>query len=179
MQEERTLPIHLALLFIVLLFGAVILYARHVNNTRADHQTVTVLPTRFTTYVYGVNLEYPSEWQPTPGYNYDHYNGVDGFFGLSAAGDADTTLDQLVKNDTTHVLKPYGSKPITEALVIDKQPAVLIMPSSDQGADQKKQAELIVKYPRPVTISGKLYYYLILWADTDHIHDIARSIKFQ
>ncbi|MBX4189277.1 peptidase M56 [Candidatus Parcubacteria bacterium] len=178
MQEERTLPIHLALLFIVLLFVGVIVYARHVTNTRADNPVVKVSPTKFTTYVYKVSLEYPADWQPTPGYNYDHYNGETGFFGLSAAGDAKTTLDSLAKSDAEHVLRPYGSSPKVETLTVDGEPARIILPSLDQDPEEHRQAELIVKYPKPVEISSTVYHYFILWADEDHIRNIVKTLKF-
>lgn len=168
---------HLALVFIVLIFGAAFLYARHVNNTRANSQNF-IGPTKFTTYVYGVNLEYPADWQPTPGYNYDRYNGESGFFGLSATGDDKSTIETLTRNEVEHKLRPYGLSPKTEALTIAGEPAMLILPSIDQDPAMKHQAELIVKYPKPVTVGSQVYYYFVLWADTDHIRDMAKSLSF-
>ncbi len=178
MQEERTLPIHLALLFIVLLFGAVILYAKHVNETRISNQVQNVQPTKLTTYVYGVSLEYPAAWLPTPGYNYDHYNGADGFFALAGVGDDKTLIEALVRGEISAEGNPYGIAAMVTNLTIGGEPARLIMPSADQSPTMKHKAELIVKFPKPMTINRELDYYLVLTADADHIKAITQSLKF-
>jgi hypothetical protein len=177
MQEERSLPIHLALIFIVLLFGAVILYAKHVNEARLANPT-SVQPTKLTTYVYGINLEYPADWQPTPGYNYDHYSGSDGYFALAGAGDDKTLIDSLVRGEVSRDGNQFGISADITNLTIGGQPARLIMPSIDQPASMKHKAELIVKFPKAMTIDRALAYYLVLTADSAHIKDIANSITF-
>lgn len=178
MQEERSLPIHLALLFIVLLFTGVILYAKHVTDARASNPVGSISPTKLSTYVYGVNLEYPPNWQPTPGYNFDHYSGADGFFALAGAGDGNVLIDTLVRDDISASGNPYGISATVTKLTIDGEPARLIMPSADQSPSYKHQAELIVKFPKAMTINQVLTYYLVLTADASHIKDIATSLTF-
>lgn len=172
---EKAFPVRLTLLFIVLLFVAVILYARHVTDSRLAEQISQTEPTRYTTYVYQINLEYPSDWQPTPGYNYDHYDGPEGYFGLSVAA-ATTSIDMLARSQTSG--KIYGSRPVISTMTISGEPARLIMPSSDQDSSYDGQAELIVEYVKPVVISNAQYKYLLVTADKNHIQAIANSISF-
>jgi hypothetical protein len=178
MQEERTLPVHLALLFIVLLFTGVILYAKHVTDSRAENPVISSSPTKLSTYVYGVNLEYPPGWQATPGYNYDHYSGPDGFFVLTGVGDADTLIDTIVRDDVSAGGNPYGISATITSITVDGEPARLILPSIDQPASMKHQAELIVKFPSPRTIDHGIYYYLAITADSSHIKDLTASLTF-
>lgn len=42
----------------------------------------------------------------------------------------------------------------------------------------KKQAAVIVSYPKPVFISGTEYNYFALYADENHIRPIASSLEF-
>lgn len=178
-QDNSNLVIRVVLLGIILLFVSAVIYAEHVTTARNQAaQNRIDQPTKYTNYVYHISLNYPADWQPTSGYNYDHYNGPAGFFGISAVGTATTSLDILVKNDTNHVLKPYGSVPSIDKVLISGQEARLITPSLDQDKNLKMQAELIVKYPKAVTINGQVYNYFVLWADQAHIGAIANSLAF-
>lgn len=42
----------------------------------------------------------------------------------------------------------------------------------------QNQAALIVKYPTEIELDNNIYYYLILWADKDHIEQIGQSLTF-
>ncbi|MBX4195589.1 peptidase M56 [Candidatus Parcubacteria bacterium] len=166
------------LLGILILFTAVIFYARHVNIARVEEQTRTPVVARYTNYAYAINLRYPPEWQPVGGQQYDRYEGSDGFFSVSAGGTGDITIDKMAENEANHALKPYGTEPYIQKLTIDGQDARLILPSPDQSPSMHGQAVLIVKYPTLVTIGSQVYKYLVFWADRAHIQDIASSITF-
>lgn len=170
--------IWMVLLGIIFLFTAVILYARHVTIVRQEEAAKTPVVARYTNYAYGVKLRYPPEWQPAAGYSYDRYEGDSGFFGLSAGGVDDVTIDQLANNEAKHALHPYGSAPYIQRLTIDGQDARLILPSPDQDLSMKGQAELIVEYPVPMKIGSEYYRFFIFWADRANIQDIASSITF-
>lgn len=170
--------ISLTLLGIVILFTGVILYARHVTLSRQTEVSEMPVIAHYTNYAYRVNLRYPPEWEPVNGYSYDRYEGTDGFFGIAAGGTASTSLDEITKTETSHILKPYGSKPYVQQIRIDGQDARLIMPSEDQDASMHGQAALIVDYPEPITIGSQTYAYFVFWADRAHIQDIASSITF-
>lgn len=124
----------------------------------------------------GITLRHPADWQPVPGYD-RKYAGSDGFFQLSAISSAGATIDQVTEGDAYHKLQPYGSEPTIEPLEVQGQQARLILPSADQPQAMKGQAGLIVHLPQPIEISGHKYDYLILWADQEHIREIAETIE--
>jgi hypothetical protein len=170
--------IWLVLLGIIVLFTAVILYARHVNLARHNAGNNVALIASYTNYAYGINLKFPPEWRVMGGYSYDRYEGEDGFFGISADGVGKTTIEELVKSETTHALRSYGSSPTVKTLTIDGQDARLILPSADQNPSMRGQAALIVRYPNPVNMGSATYNYFVFWADKNHIEDISKSITF-
>lgn len=166
------------LIGILLLFTAVILYARHINIKRQDAQVNVPVVAHYTNYAYGVNLRFPPDWRPVSGTTYDRYEGADGFFSLSAAGGPGSTLGEVVSNEVTHPLKPYGTNPTITNLIIDGQPARLIMPSADQDASMHGQAVIIATYPKPMKVGTQDYQFLVFWADRSHIQDMASTITF-
>jgi hypothetical protein len=135
----------------------------------------------FSSPAYGVSLQYPAGWQSVPGYSDPEagetkFAGPDGFFQISAmSGDG---LDQVVASEAEHHLRPYGSQPVIENVRVAGQEARLILPSADQPAAMAGQAELIVRYPEPVTLAGYDYEFFVLWADQDHIRAIAQTVQF-
>src|SRR5271165_5556095 len=136
------------------------------------------------TYVdatYKVALRSPTELMPIPGLGaavsgpkYNHRA-----FGLSASGGENSTAEQLCRGEADHHLRPFGTNPTIKTLTVDGQTACLIWPSPDQhtitGDDE---AELIVKYPKPVEIGGYSYSFMTLNAETKYIMALARSIQF-
>ena len=175
--RQSTTAVRVTLITILIFFGGVIFFAHEVNSRRAQTAT-TQPPTKYTNYVYKISLTYPSDWQPTAGYNYDHYEGPSGFFALSAAGTATSSIDGMVKDEIQQVSRPYGSSPTTEVLSIAKHDARLILPAGDQPTSFHGQAALIVRYSKEIVVSGRAYDYLVLWADKDHIRQIGDSISF-
>jgi TolB protein len=134
-------------------------------------------PKIYTNAQYNIQFYYPSNWVKTPGYE-ERYGGNDGFFQISAISGGNKSLDQVAGQEAAHQLKPYGTRPVISSITIQKQPARLILPSSDQLPEMQKQAALIVKYPSPIHIGGINYEYFILWADVSHIHLFAQNLQF-
>lgn len=175
MKEDT--KIWLVLLGILALFGGVVYYARYITITRQEAAQTPVVA-RYTNYAYSVNLRYPPEWRPVGGYSYDRYEGETGFFGISAGGIDDISIDQMANNEAKHPLRPYGTDPYIQRLMIDGQEARLVLPSPDQDPSMKGQAVLIVEYPVPVMIGSQPYRFFVFWADRANIQDIASSITF-
>jgi len=124
---------------------------------------------------YKISLNYPKAWEFT---TVDRCEGEDGFFQICAFSGKDLSIDQVAENDAFHKLKPYGDDPQIMDLEIDEQEARLILPSTDQPKEMQNQAALIVKYPTEIELDNNIYYYLILWADKDHIEQIGQSLTF-
>ncbi|MBM7587107.1 TolB protein [Bacillus pakistanensis] len=127
--------------------------------------------------VYNIILKYPYHWTKIPGYD-ERYGSYDGFFQISALSSGGASIDQLASQEAFHQLNPYGSRPFIFRSRMAGQEARFIFPSSDQPAEMFRQAALIVRYPRPITISGKTYDYFILWSDNFYIKFIGRSLRF-
>jgi hypothetical protein len=168
----------MVLLGILVLFTAVVMYAKYVTLVKREEALTAPVVARYTNYAYGVNLRYPPEWKPVAGYGYDRYEGEGGFFGISAGGADDITIDQMANNEAKHALHPYGTEPYIQKIVIDGQDARLVMPSPDQSPSMKGQAMLIVEYPMPYTVGSETYRFFIFWSDRANIQDIASSITF-
>jgi len=134
----------------------------------------------WTTYsnpVFAVSLEYPADWQPTPGYGSPEtgeirFGGINGFFQVNAM-DTDT-IDMAVAAEAGHILQPYGANPTIESLQIQGQEAQLILPTEGQ----QYQAAIIIRYPQAVNISGTPCRFFILGADQPHIRAIAQTVQF-
>ncbi len=156
--------------------------AATVTATSAQHTATlpAATPTAsWTTYSdpsYHITLKYPSAWHFIPGYGIK-YGGADGFFQLSAISGPSASIDEIAENDAYHKLLPYGSQPTIEPLEIDGQPARLILPSADQPQAMAGQSGLIVQLPEPIAISGDRYNFIILWADEQHIRQIAGTLS--
>jgi TolB protein len=137
--------------------------------------------TTFSNPVLAVSLEYPADWQPVPGYGSPEmgelrYGAINGFF-LIGAMDTDS-IEQATAAEAEHKLRPYGSQPSIEALLIQGQEARLILPSADQPAGMQHQAAIIIRYPQPVNVIGMPCRFFILYADYPHIRTIAETLHF-
>lgn len=166
------------LLVIILAFGAVFLYAREQNIKRGEGVNEEELSAKYTNYPYGVSLRFPAGWLSADQYDYDRYEGRNGFFGIMAGGSENTSIDEIVNLEVEHRLRPYGTTPEIKDLKIDNQEARLVLPSDDQNDSMNSQAVLIVKYPNPMIIDDETYTHLIFIADSAHIEVIADSITF-
>ncbi len=131
---------------------------------------------RYISKDYKVTLVYPEVWEAVDG-NKERYVGTNGFFEVSAAGKS-LNVAALAGSETNHVLRPYGTNPTIEYTDIDGKEAAIIMPSGDQDPSMENQAALLVAYPEPVRINNNDYYYLVLWADKDHIRELGKTLNF-
>jgi TolB protein len=149
--------------------------ATPVRPTETAISTPTVAWTTLAIPSYRITLRYPSGWQFIPGYGIK-YGGAGGFFQISAISGPSASLDEIAQGDAYHKLLPYGSEPTIEPLEVDGQPARLILPSADQPQAMAGQSGLIVQLPQPIDISGDEYNFLVLWADEQHIRQIAKTL---
>lgn len=126
---------------------------------------------------YRITLRYEKEWKQNSDY-INRFDGEDGFFQITAFDGDGWTIDEVTKHEDNHKLIPYGKNPVISKLSIHGLDTRLIMPSKDQVKEMNKQAEIIVKYPNAIEIDGFAYYFLILYADKEHILQIAKSIEY-
>jgi TolB protein len=136
---------------------------------------------RYSNSKYGVTFSYPSNWQPTQGYeDRERFSGADGFFLVSALSSPPPSTIQNVCNDLAlnHRLNPYGSRPQVQRLQIQGRPACLILPSADQDKALERMAALIVRYPKSIRLNGADYNHFVLHADKEHIRQIANRLRF-
>ncbi len=131
--------------------------------------------------IFAISLEHPPHWQVDAGHSSPELgdtklSGDDGFFIIGAMDGVD--LDTVTASAAHHRLQPYGAAPDIETLTIQGQPARLILPSEDQYPGMENQAELIIQYPEPVSITGHACRYFSLAADRDHILAIAQTLRF-
>ncbi len=128
----------------------------------------------FTNDLFGVNFQYPTSWHRV---NDERYEGDDGYFQISAIFGSDM-IDEVCHDEAFHRLMPYGTSP---QIIKSQNPYVstcTILPSADQSPAMNGKAGYIAKYPSPITIDGMSYNYFILWADKEHIQEIASTILF-
>lgn len=124
--------------------------------------------------IYKVQFQYPSHWVRATA---ERYEGFDGFFQVSAIS-SDEATKAVCQNEANHPLRPYGSQPHIVSTETQNQEACFIIPSLDQPTEMRNQAAFIVHYPASIIIEGTSYHYFILWADADHISEIARTLIF-
>jgi len=124
--------------------------------------------------VYRVTFTYPAHWQKV---TEERYEGPDGFFQIGAiAGGAD--INDVCRSEAFHRLRPYGSNPRIVRATVQQQEACFIYPSTDQPAEMRGQAAMIVRYPVPVQIGDTTYNYFILWADQNHLNQLVQEFRF-
>jgi TolB protein len=126
---------------------------------------------------YKVKFEYPRDWHPVEGTKGHRFEGADGFFEVGAA-DKNIDVSNLYGPALPSVERPYGSSPVVEDTEVGSEKAALVTPSQDQSSNMQGQSALVVSYPEPIELSGNMYSYFILWADKEHIRDIADTLRF-
>ncbi|MDF2531251.1 MAG: hypothetical protein K0Q65_832 [Clostridia bacterium] len=130
---------------------------------------------KYVNKTYKISLEYPPLWAKV---NSLHYAGIDGFFRISVFK-SDKTLADICKAEAYHRLNPYGSNPDIIITTAAELKAYLVIPSADQPKEMKKQAALILKYPKVVEVDNNTYSHLILWTDLAHLNDIKSSLTYE
>ncbi|MFJ7933361.1 LysM peptidoglycan-binding domain-containing protein [Sporosarcina sp. NPDC096371] len=128
----------------------------------------------FTSEVLGVNFQFPAAWHRVSDVRYE---GDDGFFQISALFGSQN-IDVVCHAEAFQQSMPYGSTPRIIKSQNPYEQACTILPSADQPAAYEGQAAFIAAYPSPMTIGGMNYNYFILWADKEHIQDIASTVEF-
>ncbi len=124
--------------------------------------------------IYNVGFMYPGSWRRIEDTKYE---GAEGFLHISAIS-SDKPIDKVYKNEVSNNSNLYGTNPEISKLKVQEHEACLIMPSEDQRPEKKGQAALIVKYPKPIEISGQTHNYFILRSDKAHIKRIADTLRF-
>ena len=171
-MKSRILKSLLYLLAAALLYSAIFFISSYEIKT-AKYKNSTLK----------VTFEYPKQWKDA-GYDYyiydipARYEGSDGFFQVGAVGGQDSSIYEVAQDDAGHKLIPYGSSPEIKEARIKSKEFVFIYPSGDQSQEMKGQACFIIKYPERIVIGDDKYNYFFLWADKDHIEDIASSFNF-
>jgi LysM repeat protein len=142
--------------------------------TVGSHICVPKVWNTYRNFTYKILLRHPSTWRKI---TEDRVQGPDGYFQVSALTSTGTLYD-VCFNESYHILKPYGSRPVVVRAQIQGQSACFILPSADQPPEMNKQAGLLVVYSEPVVISGQPYNYLALWAHKDYIQTLADTLQF-
>lgn len=121
-----------------------------------------------------VTVAIPEQWVKKPQYD-TRYEGSSGFAELTAMSGYGLSLKEAADIQINNDLKPLGDNPKVMNTTIGSQEAAIITPS---GSDPKAQSAILVKFPKPLTISGTPYYYLLIWTDREHAEKISNGIKF-
>lgn len=123
---------------------------------------------------FNVTFKIPEDWKKMSGYD-NRYEGKSGFAEFTALSGYGLTLKEAVDLQINNESKTFGDKPEVKGLTIDSQEASIIY-STDKASNA--QCAILVKFPKPVTISATPYNYLLVWADRDHADNLAKEIKF-
>lgn len=148
------------------------------EETNMEYVVPGIALNEFVSPRYKISFKYPRGWSKNPRYE-DKYEGETGFFEVGDFSGVGNNIDEAVNQDINEPYKPYGSNPVIRKFVVDGQPARVIYPSSDQSDFYKdRDAAIIVQYPEPITIDGKPFNYVIIWASKDYIPLIVSTLKF-
>lgn len=128
----------------------------------------------YVSQIYNVGFMYPGSWRRIEDTKYE---GAEGFMHISAIS-SDKPIDKVCKKEVSDNSSLYGTNPEISNLKVQEQESCLIMPSEDRTPEKKGHSVLIVKYPKPIEISGQTHNYFILRADKAHIKRIADTLRF-
>lgn len=134
---------------------------------------IPMISSVYTSNRYRIRLLYPYRWSKI---NADRYEGIDGFFQVTAIS-SETTPEDICSHEAHHKLKPYGTHPSISSTTVAGMEACFIVPSSDQPMEMRGQSALILKYETPIELEGTVYQYLIIRTDKNHLRDIATSLE--
>jgi hypothetical protein len=135
----------------------------------------------YTSTEFHVVFRHPKDWKAQPDGGGVSFGPpvqlgvkVEAGMGVSAA-DADNP-EQICRNEATHKLRPFGSRPRIKPIVVDGRKGCIVWGSDDQPFPD--YAEVVVTFPLPVVIKGDRYRLLTVHADKKHILDIIKTVKF-
>jgi len=127
---------------------------------------------------YRVSLAHPAHWEVVPGYDGHRLGAADGFLQLDAANAPEGDIDALAAAAAEHRLRPYGTRPTIEHLVVAGRTARLIVPSDDQPAEMAGEAQFIVAYSEPLVVGEESYDHLVVYGDLAHLREVLTTIQF-
>ncbi len=123
---------------------------------------------------YGVALRHPVGWKPAAGY-LERIEGKGGYVAVNALQGSGLTPRAAALGQATQSLAPFGPDPVLRRATVDGQPGYVILPEAGQAGDV---AEAVVLYPKPQTISGVAYRYLVVTSTPQEILPILRGLRF-
>lgn len=123
---------------------------------------------------FNITVGIPEQWVKKPQYD-NRYEGNSGFAEFTALSGYGLSLKEAADLQINNELKPVGDNPKIINVTLDSQEAAIILPS---GNALKAQSAILAKLPKPITISGTPYYYLLVWTDAEHAQKISDLIKF-
>lgn len=89
------------------------------------------------------------------------------------------TVDSIVTDMVNHKLKPYGTHPKVESIIISNQPAKVIYSDPDNKDGNNNDVAIVIKLPEPlIQDHGYTSYILILYTSKPFVQDIISSFKF-
>lgn len=122
-----------------------------------------------------VSFMYPVRWAKVNNFNYE---GVDGFFRIATLHSTDS-IEEICRQEAKHKLKPYGSHPEFLTISLGGHEAGIILPSSDQHNEMKRQAFLLLRYREALQLRQGPQTHLIIWCDLAHLNDIKDSLSLE
>lgn len=131
----------------------------------------------FKSGIYNIRFEYPASWVQNKHYS-ERFEGESGFFEVAEISALGRTIDEVVAQEITSPISPYGSMPKVESFSLDGEPARLIRPSEDQEKVFGREVALIVKDKKPVIEGQEVYNYTIIWSDVQNIKHMIETFKF-
>ena len=152
------------------------------NNLASDRADEAVAPgialSEFMSNKYKIEFKYPRSWAKNPRYE-DKYEGASGFFEVGDFTGVGENIDEAVQAEINEANKPYGSNPTVRRFIVDGQPARVIYPSEDQSSFYKdRDVAIVVQYPEPIEIEGRLYDYVVIWVSREYVPLILSTLKF-
>lgn len=134
---------------------------------------------RYTNDRVGVTFFYPPDWQPDPRQIQDgqqRYGGESGFFQVTTA--EGPSVEWAAEVHVKHKLNLFGQRPRVLPMDIQGYDARLVLPSVVRQREMNGTAALFVRLPHPVPADiGSPRPFLLLWADGDHIAQIAETVR--
>ncbi len=139
----------------------------------------------YTNNFHQISLMYPDQWRYISGdaQSGEYFAAEDGYFKVSALDGDGMTLDQVAQIEANQSSQPFGPNPTIEPVYIqgtgsrEYYEARLVMASANQR-DQYPSAELIVQFPTPRQINGKLFDFFVIYADVYNIKEIGFRLIF-
>jgi TolB protein len=127
-----------------------------------------------------ITLQYPSNWKPDEkipflGSQPSRYFGTDGFFAINVIDSEDTDLETIAKKEVE--TGDYGTEPQVKRMIHNARIGYLILPSSDQRADENRRSCFITDL-RNIYRSNQINYdTFILFADQEHLMDLIDKLE--